>query len=266
MMNNERNKEPLLTCQSLCLAYENREIIHELSFALRPGECLCVVGENGTGKSTLLKALLGLKKPSEGRIVFGGGLTQRGIGYLPQQTPVQKDFPAAVGEVVRSGLLHETGVRPWYTKAQRCRARERMDQMGIAGLEKRCFRELSGGQQQRVLLARALCATQQLLLLDEPAAGLDPLAARELSHIIAELHREQGIAVILVTHDVHSVLAQADLVLHLAVGGERFLGALADYPAHPLGQTFLASDPCGENSRSEPEQDNISNGKAGAGI
>ena len=229
----------VLTCERLCLGYENREVLHGLSFALREGECLCVLGENGTGKSTLLGALLGLKKPNHGRIVYGGGLTRKQIGYLPQQSVLQKDFPATAGEVVRSGFLNSMGLRARYSKEQRQRAWEVMAQMGIAQLERQCFRELSGGQQRRVLLARALAATQKLLLLDEPDAGLDPVAAGDLREAITQLHRERGIAVVLVSHDIESALREADWVLHLTGGDDRFFGTPAQYRVSPLGMDFL---------------------------
>jgi len=229
----------VLACESLCLGYENREVLHGLSFALREGEVLSVLGENGTGKSTLLRALLGLKKPNHGRVLYGGGLTRKQIGYLPQQSAVQKDFPATAGEVVRSGFLNSMGLHARYNKNQRERAREIMAQMGVAQLDRQCFRELSGGQQRRVLLARALAATQKLLLLDEPDAGLDPVAAGELREAIAQLHRERNIAVVLVSHDIESALREADYVLHLTQGGERFFGTPGEYRASALGKNFL---------------------------
>jgi len=231
--------EAVLACESLCLGYENREVLHGLSFALRQGELLAVLGENGTGKSTLLAALLGLRKPNHGRVLYGGGLTRRQIGYLPQQSPMQKDFPATAGEVVRSGFLNAMGLRAGYSKEQRRRASEIMARMGVERLEKQCYRELSGGQRRRVLLARALCATQKLLLLDEPDAGLDPVAAGELREAIAQLHRERSIAVVLVSHDIESALREADHVLHLTQGEERFFGTPDAYRLSPLGQDFL---------------------------
>ena len=229
----------VLSCESLCLGYENREVLHGLSFALREGEALSVLGENGTGKSTLLKALLGLKKPNHGRVLYGGGLTRKQIGYLPQQSAVQKDFPATAGEVVRSGFLNSMGLHARYSGEQRERAREIMAQMGVAQLERQCFRELSGGQQRRVLLARALAATRKLLLLDEPDAGLDPVAAGELREAIAQLHRERNIAVVLVSHDIESALREADFVLHLTQAEDRFFGSPEEYRVSPLGLDFL---------------------------
>ncbi len=229
----------VLACENLCLGYETREVLHGLSFSLKEGECLSVLGENGSGKSTLLKALLGLKKPNHGKVLYGGGLTRKQIGYLPQQSAVQKDFPATAGEVVRSGFLNSMGRRVSYLKEQRLRAHDIMVQLGVESLEKFCFRELSGGQQRRVLLARALAATQKLLLLDEPDAGLDPVAAGELHEAISQLHRERGIAVVLVSHDIESALREADRVLHLGEGGERFFGSPAAYRASPQGARFF---------------------------
>ena len=226
--------QAVLICESLCLGYENREVLHGLSFTLRQGECLTVLGENGAGKSTLLAALLGLKKPNHGRVLYGAGLTRKQIGYLPQRSAVQKDFPATAGEVVRSGLLGSMGLHPLYSKDRRARAKEVMAQMGIEQLDRQCFRELSGGQQRRVLLARALAATQKLLLLDEPDAGLDPVAAAGLREAITQLHKERGIAVVLVSHDVESSLREADFVLHLTNGGDRFFGAPEEYRKSPM--------------------------------
>jgi len=162
-----------LSCQNLTLGYEGKEILSNLSFEVNSGDYLCIVGENGSGKSTLMKTVLGLKKPMSGKVITGDGLLQTEIGYLPQQTVVQKDFPASVREIVISGNQGRCGLRPFYTKQEKQRAAENIRRMGIEDLQNRCYRELSGGQQQRVLLARALCATQKMLLLDEPVAGLD---------------------------------------------------------------------------------------------
>ena len=237
--------EAVLRCRSLCLGYEGREVLHGLTFSLRPGECLCVVGENGSGKSTLLRALLGLKKPSHGEVAYGGGggrnpaLGRKSIGYLPQQSAAQSDFPARAAEVVRSGFLNAMGV-PWYSREQKRRAGDVMALLGIADLAPRCFRELSGGQQRRVLLARALCAAKDVLLLDEPASGLDPIAAQELTRLITALHREQGMTIILVTHDIREALREADLILHLtAQPGEYFLGTPEEYREDGVSKRFL---------------------------
>jgi len=189
----------LLTIRNVSLGYEGKTVVENLSFAVNHGDYLCIVGENGSGKSTLIKALLRLKAPLSGTIETGGGLKANEIGYLPQQTLVQKDFPASVQEIVLSGCLNRCGLRPGFNKAERRLAADNMEKLGIAPLAKRCYRELSGGQQQRVLLARALCATRSLLLLDEPVAGLDPKVTIEMYALIERLNREDGITVIMVS-------------------------------------------------------------------
>ena len=170
----------LLTCQDASFSYEGTAVLSDLCFSVEAGDYLCIVGENGAGKSTLLKGLLHLKKPSSGLVLTGDGLKSTEIGYLPQQTAAQKDFPASVWEVVLSGRLNGCGLRPFYNRADRQDVQEKLALLGITELRRRCYRDLSGGQQQRVLLARALCATKKLLLLDEPVTGLDPVMTAEL--------------------------------------------------------------------------------------
>lgn len=208
----------LIKCNDLSFEYDGRKVLSNLSFTVGEGDFLCVVGENGSGKSTLVRALLGLKKPQKGVIEFAEGLRPTDIGYLPQRTDVQKDFPASVREVVLSGCR---GSSPFRTKAQKAFARENMELLGISDLASRSFRELSGGQQQRVLLARALCSTKRLLLLDEPTAGLDPLVTRELYSVIDSLHKN-GITVIMVSHDIGIALDKATHMLHLHQAGNFF--------------------------------------------
>ncbi len=214
----------LIKCENLSFEYEGRQVLSGLTFGVSEGDFLCVVGENGSGKSTLVKALLGLKKPQRGSIEFGDGLKPTQIGYLPQRTEAQSDFPASVREVVLSGCRSRT---PFHTRAEKSRCAENMKLMGIDALADRSFRELSGGQQQRVLLARALCGTERLLLLDEPTAGLDPIVTRELYSVIDALH-EKGITVIMVTHDVGEALEKATHMLHLH-DNHNFFGPTGDY-------------------------------------
>ncbi|MCI5483903.1 MAG: ATP-binding cassette domain-containing protein, partial [Clostridiales bacterium] len=166
----------ILSCRDLCLGWNGREVQHNLNFEIHSGDYLCIVGENGAGKSTLMKTVLGLHPALSGTVETGEGLRRNEIGYLPQQTQVQRDFPASVQEIVLSGFQGRCGLRPFYTKAEKELARQNMERIGIASLTRRCYRDLSGGQQQRVLLARALCATRKCLLLDEPVSGLDPKA------------------------------------------------------------------------------------------
>ena len=206
---------PQLTCDNLTLGYEGKTVISNLSFSVNTGDYLCIVGENGSGKSTLMKTILNLKTPMLGSISIEEGFSE--IGYMPQQTVIQKDFPASVREVVRSGCLNRCGLRPFYTKAEKNLAEENMKKLGIISLAKRCYRELSGGQQQRTLLARALCATRKILLLDEPASGLDPKAMAEMYSVIAKLN-ESGITIIMISHDVQMSIQFASHILHLGIG------------------------------------------------
>lgn len=215
-----------LTCKNLTLGYDSKTVIKDLSFKVNAGDYLCIVGENGSGKSTLMKAILRLLKPVSGTIETGDGLLPDEIGYLPQQTFVQKDFPASVKEIVLSGCQSRCGKRPFYSKEEKQLALDNIKKMGIEHLEKRCYRELSGGQQQRVLLARALCATQKMLLLDEPVSALDPAAQNEMYSLIEELHNS-GITIVMISHDVEAALKYATHVLH--IGEEIFFGTKAEF-------------------------------------
>ena len=194
------------------------------------------MGENGSGKSTLMKTILGLQAPIGGRILTGDGLRKNEIGYLPQQTQAQKDFPASVREIVLSGCQGRCGSRPFYSKEEKRLAEENIGKMGIGSLTKRCYRELSGGQQQRVLLARALCATRKMLLLDEPVSGLDPRVTAEMYGLIERLNREEGITVIMISHDISAALKYASHILH--IGDSVFFGTKTDYLQSPQGKVF----------------------------
>lgn len=229
----------LLKADSLSLGYDNQAILTDLSFEINKGDYLCIVGENGSGKTTLMKTLLGLQKPYGGTITFGDGLTKKDIGYLPQQTLVQRDFPAAVREIVLSGCQAKTGLRPFYNKAEKKLAEDNMEKMGITHLKDRCYRELSGGQQQRVLLARALCATGKLLLLDEPVAGLDPKVTAEMYALIESLNKEE-ISIIMISHDISAALKYASHILH--IGETIYFGTKKDYLESSLGRNFLGEE------------------------
>lgn len=218
---------PQIKCDNLTLGYGSREILSGLSFEVNAGDYLCIVGENGSGKTTLMKTLLGLTKPLAGSIAFGDGVTARKIGYLPQQTDVQRDFPASVKEIVLSGCLGRDGFKPFYTRADKELAQRSMERMNIADLSRRCYRELSGGQQQRVLLARALCATQKILLLDEPVAGLDPKVTAEMYELIESLNQNDRVTVIMISHDVDKALQYASHILH--IGSDVFFGTRNAY-------------------------------------
>lgn len=226
----------LLNVSGVSLGYEGHPIVSNLDFRVEKGDYLCIVGENGSGKSTLMKTILGQKHVINGKIEFSDGLKQNEIGYLPQQTEVQKDFPASVKEIVLSGCINSCGFRPFYSKSQKALAEENMKKLGIDDIAKKCYRELSGGQQQRVLLARALCATKKLLVLDEPVAGLDPLVTQNLYQLISEINRD-GITVVMVSHDIHAAAEYASHILHIS-HEPLFFGTKEDYLKSDLYLSF----------------------------
>ena len=227
-----------LICHHLSVGYDSKAVLTDLNFEVNEQDYLCIVGENGAGKSTLMKTILGLQKPVEGRIMVGDGLAQNEIGYLPQQKASQKDFPASVREIVLSGCQGRCGSRPFYNKEEKQLALDAMDKMQITQLARRCYRELSGGQQQRVLLARALCATRKMLLLDEPVSGLDPKVTAEMYALIEKLNCEDGITVIMISHDIAAAVQYASHILH--IGDTVFFGTKADYLESPQGRLFAA--------------------------
>ena len=229
----------LLKCENLCFSYDGITVVKDLNFTVEEGNYLCIIGENGAGKSTLIKGLLRLKKPSSGTVEMGEGLRASEIGYLPQQTQMQKDFPASVREVVLSGCLNRMGLRPFYSRAEKERARENMEALEILDLQDQCYRDLSGGQQQRVLLARAMCAAQKLILLDEPVSGLDPVATRSLYAQIARINEQTGITVIMVSHDIDASLRYATHILHLGQEGQLFFGTQKEYRRSAVYHEFL---------------------------
>ena len=221
---------------NLSVGYDREVVSENINFTVEPGDYLCIVGENGSGKSTLMKTILNLIKPIGGTITVGDGLRKNEIGYLPQQTVVQKDFPASVSEIVLSGFQSQMGFRPFYNSNEKEIARENMDRMGISSLANRCYRDLSGGQQQRVLLARALCATRKVLLLDEPVSGLDPKVTLDMYELIQELNQE-GITIIMISHDIAASVRYASHILH--VGREIFFGTTEEYRESSIGKFFL---------------------------
>ncbi len=233
----------LLSCRNLCVGYEGTPVVRDLNFEVKSGDYLAIIGENGAGKSTLIKTVLGLLKPLSGEIVTGDGLKKNEIGYLSQQTVVQRDFPASVWEVVLSGCLSGMGLRPFYTKEEKERARTNLERMDLGGFESRSYRELSGGQQQRVLLARALCATGKVLLLDEPVAGLDPKVTAEMYELIRKLNKE-GITIIMISHDIHAAVKYANVILHL--GSKVFFCPTEEYLQSPEARFMLGTDDGGE--------------------
>ena len=230
-----------LKCENLVLGYDSKPVVSGLSFEVNEGDYLYVIGENGSGKSTLMKTLLGLSSPISGKIEFSDGVGKKQIGYLPQQTAVQRDFPASVKEIVLSGTVSKK-FSPFYTKEQRETAEKNMERMGITEISSRCYRELSGGQQQRVLLARALCATEKMLLLDEPVAGLDPKVTEEMYSLVEKLNKELKITVIMISHDLAAAEKYASHILH--IGDPLFFGTKEE---------FFTEEPCENCKRGEKQ-------------
>jgi len=231
----------LIICQDVSFAYEGNTVISGLNFEVQSGDYLCIVGENGSGKSTLVKGLLKLKQPQQGNILMDESLELNKTGYLPQQTAVQKDFPASAYEVIISGRLGSRGIFPFYSKTDKALTEDIIKRLDITHLRNRCYRELSGGQQQRVLLARALCGAKKALILDEPVAGLDPMVTQELYHIIQNINRETGLTVIMVSHDIHGAVKYASRILHLK-NTQVFFGKTSDYVKSHVGKNFIGKN------------------------
>ncbi len=229
----------ILECSELTASYDGRKVLSGLSFTINEGDYVCILGENGSGKSTLVKCLLGIKSPDSGKIIMGDGLRQKDIGYLPQHTDLAKGFPATVTEVVLSGCLGRRGLRPFYSSKEKQLAKQAMDRLGIAELAGRSCRELSGGQQQRMLLARAMCAAEKLLLLDEPVTGLDPSAAADMYDLISELNKKDGMTIIMVSHDVVKSLDSASKILCLCSSDHSFYGTPQEYANSHISSKFI---------------------------
>jgi zinc transport system ATP-binding protein len=231
----------LIACQDAAFGYDGYAVVSALNFTVEPGDYLCIVGRNGSGKSTLVKGLLRLLDPLRGSVTFYGEFKRETVGYLPQQVAAQKDFPAGAFEIILSGAAGRMGLRPFYSAKEKQRSREIMDQLGIGDLKDRCFRELSGGQQRRVLIGRSLCASSGMLVLDEPTAGLDPLAASELYGLLKKINRETGVTIIMVSHDIGAAERYATKVLHLQ-NRQCFFGAYHDYMNTDMGKQFFGAD------------------------
>jgi zinc transport system ATP-binding protein len=226
-----------ITCKDLSFAYDGETVLSDINFSIDAGAYLCIVGENGSGKSTLMRGILGLKHPSKGEIIFDD-LKPTEIGYLPQQTQIQRDFPASVSEVVLSGRLNSMRGRMFCNAEDKAAAAANMERLGIDDIADRCYLELSGGQQQRVLLARAMCATKKLLLLDEPVTGLDPVAANEMYNLIKLVNLCDNTSVIMISHDIHAAVRYATHILHLG-HSQLFFGTTEQYRESDLARRFV---------------------------
>lgn len=227
----------ILECKNVCIDYEENRAVDHISFSVEEGDLVCILGENGSGKSTLVKGILGLEKVTEGTITYFNGIKENEIGYLPQTTMVQKNFPASIYEVVLSGCLNHKGMSPFYSKEDKKKAIEMMEKVGIKELKTKSYQELSGGQQQRVLLARALCASKKMLILDEPISGLDPVITNTIYELIKKIN-QQGMTVIMVSHDISFAIKNADKIVHIK-NKLLFEGTAKEYEKSEIGKLFL---------------------------
>lgn len=222
-----------IICENVSVSYEKEKVIDNVSFSIEQGDYVSIVGENGSGKSSIIKAILGLVPLKSGKVRLEDGCKRTHIGYISQQNPSQEDFPASVSEVVLSGCLSSKGFWPFYSKKFKKTAWEYMELLGVDEFADKTFRDLSGGQKQRVMLARALCATDKVLFLDEPVTGLDPVAILEFYEIINNLNKNMGITIIMITHDTQNALNYSNKILHLYRDSSKyFFGAKEDYMKH----------------------------------
>lgn len=215
-----------ISCKNMTVGYDGNAVSEGITFDVNKGDYLCIVGENGAGKSTLMKTLLRLISPVSGQLEYND-LKPGEIGYLPQQTIIQKDFPATVEEIVLSGTLTREGRHIFYSKKDKKIAYDNMEKMNILDIRHKCYRNLSGGQQQRVLLTRALSATEKLLILDEPVNGLDPKVTAEFYALVKKLNSE-GISIIMVSHDMMAAITYASHILHIGKT-QLYFGEKDDY-------------------------------------
>ena len=232
---------PLIKCEHVDFGYDNQDAVVDVNMEVNPGDYLCIVGENGSGKSTLMKGLLGLLKPTAGRLEVADDLKRTGIGYLPQQTAAQKDFPATVYEVVLSGCLSKRGRLPFYSRAEKNIADRNLEKLGITPLRDQCYRELSGGQQQRLCIARALTVDPEVLLLDEPCSALDVKSSAVIEEMLTELKKQYTI--VIVTHNIAQARRISDYGAFL-LGGRLVEWGESDQlfgcPAQEETRAFLA--------------------------
>ena len=232
----KKSREKLISAESVSMSYDGRTVFGNLSFDICEGDYLCIIGENGSGKTTLVDGILGLKRVDSGSITYCGGFSREQLGFLPQKTEVQSDFPATAMEIVLSGCMSRAKLGLFFTKEDKCRAFRNMEKLGITSIANQSFRELSGGQQQRVLLARALCAADKLLVLDEPVTGLDPRATKDMYAMINNVNKSENMALVMITHDIPSAVKFANKILYL--GKNRYFFGGVDEFVEKYGEKF----------------------------
>lgn len=230
----------LIECKNLSIGYNDKVICKDISFTVEKGDYICIIGENGCGKSTLLKTILGLNKSVSGKIKFDNNFNKNQIGYLPQQSEMQRDFPTVVKEIVMSGFLNKMGFRPFYNKSEKEKALKLMTQLNIIDHKNKSYKDLSGGQQQKVLLARALCATDELLVMDEPTNGLDMRSIKAFYDTIYKLNQENGITILMVTHNLDKVIEKATKIIYLK-NTQVFMGSKDEFLESEYGKNYVGS-------------------------
>lgn len=230
----------IFECKKLTVGYGDKVVCKDINFAVEKGQYVCIMGENGSGKSTLVKTILGLQKNLSGKVTFDKNFKRNRVGYLPQQNDLQKDFPATVNEIVLSGFLNSMGLRPYYKKSEKDKAKEVMDYLGIEDFGKRSFRELSGGQQQRVLLARALCATDEILFLDEPTNALDSRSINRFYKLLKDLN-DAGMTIVMVSHNVDKVLEYSSHIVYLK-NTMLFAGTKSDFEKTDIAKSIKVGE------------------------
>jgi ABC-type Mn2+/Zn2+ transport system ATPase subunit len=214
---------PLIEFQHVTLGYGHRVVLSDLNFAVNEGDFLGIVGPNGAGKTTLLKAILGVLKPQTGKVIFhtNGSLSPAGrhrkIGYVPQRDAPDEMFPLTAFDIVLMARYAEVGVLRRLRQEDEDIARQSLEEVGMGEMARQPFRALSGGQKQRVLIARALATRSRLLLLDEPTNGMDLASEALLMDLIARLHKQHHLTVLLVTHLLNLV---ANYAHHIAILSE----------------------------------------------
>ncbi|MGB9877270.1 MAG: metal ABC transporter ATP-binding protein [bacterium] len=207
--------KPLLEFKDVHLGYRGEVILPSVNLLIEEGDFLGIVGPNGAGKTTLLRAIAGVLKPIKGQvIVYKPNLS---LGYVPQRSLLDEAYPLTALEIASMGLYKKIGVLKPVRKYEE-KAREALRIVGLAGMEKKLYRELSGGQKQKVLLARALVSEPEILLLDEPITDLDVGSQKAMMDFLSDLNKEKGITILLVSHLLDVVAERANKIVMLGDG------------------------------------------------
>ena len=218
-------KNKVLEVKDLSFSYPDKSILHRLSFDVDAGDFMCIVGTNGTGKSTLLKLILNQLSPLEGEIKLLGTNSEKykdfaSIAYVSQKaTNINRDFPATVEEVVSLGLYSKKGLFKRNTKEDKKLIDSALERVGMLDYKHRQIGYLSGGQQQRVFIAKALISNPRIIFLDEPTTGINIRAVDSICCLLGDLNKNSGITIVMVTHDISSIIYHSNKILVLSEDG-----------------------------------------------